>query len=301
MAKNLVDPIDQHLQEMRFYLFVSPHAKDPQPVAFTPGDADYFQEIKRLIGVTTGQAGFQDWITARGVNERIRLMDLRATELASVIAKGELDVPSLQTVSRQLLGLFFPNDQQLSPGSNLPESLPHARTRIATQYKQELATLQDVPNGAEAFRDSMLAFESAAGLGARDVMTIYGITAKESELAGGGLQAFLGFFDQKFRDHDYDTGRDHAQKILTDPALSQPGEIGPLRYTPGEIRPIDHTLDGLHFYQVPPADIDQFRKGLKHRVDQMLRKLSPWLVIAEPAANGIVDGIINHVTKAPQP
>ena len=68
---------------------------------------------------------------------------------------------------------------------------------------------------ATAFRDAVLAFETAAGLGARDQMTIYGVIAKESELAGAGLQAFLGFFAQRFRDHDYDVGRCHARKVLT--------------------------------------------------------------------------------------
>ena len=57
-------------------------------------------------------------------------------------------------------------------------------------------------------------------------MTIYGVIATESELAGAGLLAFPGFFDQRFRDHDYDVGRTHARQVLTDPALNEPGALG---------------------------------------------------------------------------
>ncbi len=57
-------------------------------------------------------------------------------------------------------------------------------------------------------------------------MTIYGVTAMNTELAGAGLQAFLGFFDQEFRDHDYDVGRTHARQVLTNPELAGNGGIG---------------------------------------------------------------------------
>jgi hypothetical protein len=93
-----------------------------------------------------------------------------------------------------------------------------------------MSALGGVAGRANAFRDAVLAFETAAGLGARDQMTIYGVIATESELAGAGLQAFLGFFDQRFRDHDYDVGRTHARQVLTDSALTRPGALGPFRY-----------------------------------------------------------------------
>ncbi len=310
MAKNLVDPIDQHMQEMRFYMFVSPHAKDPTPAKFTPEEADYFQEIKRLIAVTSGQAGFQDWITARGVNKKIELMDLRAEQLAAHIINKDLDLPSLQTISSQLLKLFFPNGEQLSPGSNDPETLAHALARIGGQYKKEMADLAGIPSGPAAFCDSMLAFESAAGLGARDLMTIYGITATSSELAGAGLQAFLGFFDQKYRDHDYDVGRDHAQAVLLGGAVQSeipPDEtgatprtpLGPLRFTPSPIRAIDHSLDGLCLYQVSEADLAQFKKGMETRVDQMIKKLGLAAMVLDPVANLIVSSIIKRAAQPP--
>jgi len=294
MAKNLVDPIDQHLQMERFYMFVSPHEKNPSPVAFRAADANYFQMVKRLIGVATGQAGFQDWITAKEVNDRICKLDERALQLKDVILHGQITVASLQEVATQLLVLFFPNDIHHPPGGE-PETLQAAKDRISKQYTSEMNALAGIAGGAIAFRDSILAFESAAGLGARDLMIIYGITAKESELASTGIQSFLGFFDRKYRDHDYDVGRDHAQKILRDPALSATGQMGPLNFTPGPLRPIDHSLDGSQLHRLSAEDMKQFKSGMNHRVNQMLKEINPALVLADPLADLLVDAIIDHV------
>jgi hypothetical protein len=296
MAKNLVDPIDEHVEPQRFYMFVSPHEKDPSPVEFSASEANYFHMAKRLIGVGTGQAGFEDWITANGVNERISKLDERANQLKDVILHGQITVAALQEVATQLLILFFPNNQHHPPGG-LPETLDAAKDRIAKQYASEMADLAEVRGGAIAFRDAILAFESAAGLGARDLMVIYGITAKESELASTGIQSFLGFFDQRYRDHDYDVGRDHAQKILRDEVLSGPGQIGPLNFTPGAFSAIDHTLDGSQLRRLSPEDIKEFKTGMKHRVNQMLMEINPALILADPIADLLVDTIIGHVTE----
>jgi hypothetical protein len=101
-------------------------------------------------------------------------------------------------------------------------------------------------------------------------------------LAGAGLQAFLGFFDQRFRDHAYDVGRTHARQVLTDPALNEPGAMGPL---------IDPRLDGLTLGHVPVADVQAFKAGLRKRLNQMLRELwRPYLSLpAVPVADLILD------------
>jgi hypothetical protein len=295
MAKNLVDPIDEHVEPERFYMFVSPHEKDPTPVTFEASAATYFQMAKRLIGVGTGQAGFQDWITAKEVNERIRTLDERARQLKEVIIHGQITVASLQEVATQLLALFFPNNRHHPPGGQ-PETLDQAKDRISKQYESEMKELAGIAGGAIAFRDAILAFESAAGLGARDLMIIYGITAKESELASTGIQSFLGFFDKRYRDHDYDVGRDHAQKILLDSELGLPGQIGPLNFTPGTLGAIDDSLNGPQLRRLSPADVNQFKAGMKHRVNQMLKEINPALILTDPIADLIVDAIIGEVT-----
>ncbi len=300
IAKNLVDLADQHQQqESRFYLFVSPHAKDAQANDnFHERNADYAHLAMRLIGVVMGQSGFQDWIMAEGVNAKIALLDERAVGLKDAMLAGSMDQAALAATADSLLTLLFPGGQHLSPGASAAETLDQARQRIAQQYATEIVALAAVPGRAEAFRDAVLAFETAAGLGARDTMTIYGVTANDSELAGAGLSAFLGFFDQSFRDHDYDVGRSHARAMLTNPGLAAPGALGPLRYdtTLNPIRPIDHRLDGLKMRDVPPADLAAFKKGVKNRVNQMLREsIGGWEVLAGPAADALLGMVLDRV------
>jgi predicted acylesterase/phospholipase RssA len=299
MAKNLVDLIDVHLnQDSRFYLFVSPHAKDPKANdSFRENNADYFHLIRRLLSVVIGQSGFQDWITARDMNDRLKLLDDRAEGLKQAITNNDIDVPSLEKTSTSLLALFFPGDTHLSPGATEPETLTDAKARISSQYHQCISEVSDDKGVADAYRDAILAFETAAGLGARDHMTIYGITATDSQLTGGGLEAFLGFFDQKFRDHDYDVGRSHARLILSDPALSEPDALGPIRYTGSPIRQIDSRLDGLKLNQVSHADLEAFKTGLRKRLNQMLRELwgPVFSLAAIPGSDLILDSLLDRM------
>ncbi len=187
------------------------------------------------------------------------------------------------TTASALLNLLFPNGSHVSPGASSPETLPQAQARIASQYEAEMSLLQSVPRSANAFRDAVLAFETAAGLGARDYMTIYGVTATAGELAGAGLQAFLGFFDKRFRDHDYDVGRLHARQVLNDAALTQPGAIGPLHYTGSDIRRLDERLAGLKLRDVPGETLELFKVGLRRRLHQTRGDMGPLCFLSDPA------------------
>jgi hypothetical protein len=302
LAKNLVDEIDFHQdQESRYYLFVSPNAKDATANDnFHSANADYFHLLQRLFSVVIGQSEFQDWITAENLNGRISLLDARANGLKQAILDGKIDVPALQATSTSVLALFFLNGVHTPPGALGPESLADAQERIASQYKLEMDALAGVPRASNAFRDAVLAFETAAGLGARDHMEIYGVTATDGQLAGAGLSAFLGFFDRTFRDHDYDVGRTHARDVLTDPALGKPGAIGPLNWDPAAhpIHPIDHRLDGLKLSHVPNDDLQDFKDGAKQRVNQMLKELiGNWSIFVDPAADGLVTLALNEVIR----
>jgi predicted acylesterase/phospholipase RssA len=308
IAKNLVDVVDGHEdQENRFYLFVSPHAKfGDSNSTFTAANADYISLISRLAKVVMGQAGFQDWITAQAMNDRIDKLDERAKGLAEAIVDNELDVDCLRTAADSLLKLLFPEGQHNPPGSTAPETLTSAQDRIANQYKEEMADLASAfgPASPEAlaFRDAVLTFESAAGLGARDTMQIYGITANESELAGAAVQAFLGFFDQTFRDHDYDIGRTHAKEFLKSAlaggVLAADGELGPIRYDPtlNPVRSIDTGLNGQRFGNIPVADKNEFNAGARARVKQMLKELlGPWALPADLALDALLDPVLDRV------
>src|SRR6185312_3177836 len=146
---------------------------------------------------------------------------------------------------------------------------------------------------------TVLAFETAANLGERDYMRIYGIAVSEELLAGAELSAFLGFFEERYRVHDYDRGRMVARATLHDPVLSEPGELGPIRYTPTHTNPIDSTLNGLLLSQLPSEEQQVFRDGVKKRVNEMVRDLIGFwsypadVVVIDPVMNAI----LNHLFR----
>jgi hypothetical protein len=152
---------------------------------------------------------------------------------------------------------------------------------------------------ADAFRDTVLAFETAANLGHCDYMRIYGIAVSEELLAGAELSGFLGFFDERYRVHDYDRGRMVARLVLTDPVMSQAGELGPIRYTPMHTNPIDSTLNGIQLGQLSIEEQRQFREGVKKRVSEMVRYLIGFwsypadVVVIDPLMNAI----LNHLFR----
>ena len=306
MAKKLVNVIDGHWNnESRFYLFVSPHGKSSRADShFREVDADYFHMMKRLSKVLLGQSEFQDWITAVEMNEQIALMDARAAELVQGLSSGELKSGSLKRVADGLLKVLFRQPKHTGNGNRRvakigKESLSDARRRIEHQYRDEIALLGAGTYSADAFRDTVLAFETAANLGERDYMRIYGIAVSEELLAGAELSAFLGFFDQRYRDHDYDRGRMVARGVLTDPLLSEPGELGPIRYSPTRTNAIDTSLNGLLLSHLSSEEQKVFRDGMKKRVSEMVRDLIGFwsypadVVVIDPLMNAI----LNHLFR----
>jgi predicted acylesterase/phospholipase RssA len=304
MAKNLVNAIDAHWNnESRFYLFVSPHGRNSSADwNFREENADYFHMMKRLAKVLLGQSEFQDWITAVEMNEQIALMDARATELVEGLRSGELKSGSLKRVADGLLNVLFQQPKRAGNRrvAKIPtETLSDARRRIEHQYQEEIAILGEATYSADAFRDTVLALETAANLGERDYMRIYGIAVSEELLAGAELSAFLGFFDQRYRDHDYDRGRMVARGVLTDPVLSEPGELGPIRYSPTRTNAIDTSLNGLLLSQLPIEEQQVFRDGVKRRVSEMVRDLIGFwsypadVVVIDPLMNAI----LNHLFR----
>jgi len=252
MAKNFVDDLDDHLNvDTRFYLFVSPGIRSASnDLTFAERRANYRGAAVALAKSVFQQARFHDWITAETVNAQVDLFNRRAIGLKDAIVKNQVSPQSLNAVADQLLPLFFnPNDPQRTHDRDAAE------IRLKNQFARECGQLGA---SADAWIKSILVFETAAGLGDRDEMVICSITAADSELASGAVAAFLGFFDQRYRDHDYDVGRTKAQAFLANP----PAGLGPIRSNPEPVRQIDHSLDGL---QLGAVDIDK-RKRVKSRL-----------------------------------
>jgi hypothetical protein len=270
MAKNLVDMNDNHLgNDHRFYLFVSPSPMEgKQDLQLTEENTTLAHIGGRLIDIYRGQAVFRDWIEVQDLNDKIELLNQRAGGLADALKSGALNAASLSAVSQQILDLFY-------PAGCTGETQAEAEARLEQQYSGPSYLGGLAPAQTGAFLKAVLTLEKAANLGDHDEMQVYGIVTQGSKLAGAGISAFVGFLDQEFRDHDYDWGRTVAQNLLANPKFQEAHQLGPIRYTPAAIRPIDTQLDGLHLKDIPKADVKSLRAALTRRVGQMVHDAFP--------------------------
>ena len=289
MAKELMDDADGHQHsEERFYLFVSPNPMSDQVDAtLNENNVNMVRVLGRIGSVYMGQAMFQDWVEADAVNARVARLDAQARQLADSLASGtmtEAELASRTASHAALLQLLYP-PQGLQPvGSVLPgdaETQAQAATRLQRQYAAELAQVGGADTAAgQLLLSGIQVLERSAGLGEMDFMQIYGVVIDPGKLAGAGIAAFVGFFDESYRRHDYECGRERVQALIAQmnadaatPASSAEGrldgQLGPIHYTPVPVQ-IDHTLDGLHLNQIRPEDVQTLKEGLTRRVNQIL-------------------------------
>ncbi len=279
LAENLVDEVDRHMDtDSRFYLFIAPHVKGSTAHAdFNETGANLKATALQLLNAVYGQSGFQDWIQAEQVNQSIDLFNQRALGLNHVIAQGRVQPGVLRDAAAALLPLLFAGR---GPEA---ETMAEAQQRLKQQFGQEYGALKTSAGESVAniWIDSILGLETAANLGERDEMVIYGISASETELAGSQLEAFVGFFDQQYRDHDYDVGRTKARAFLqnTSGVLGTKGNLPAINYVPKAINPINHDLDGLAVSDVPRDLRENIKSRLDDRANDLLEELNvPWLV-----------------------
>jgi hypothetical protein len=283
MAKNLVDKIDDHRNiDTRFYLFVAPGAKGSgMNNTFRAADADFLNTIKQLGMAVFQQARFHDWIMAEDLNAKIRLLNERATGLESALIAGTVKPSQLKPASDALIPLLFPANSNFDD-----ENADSARDRLRHQYADEYASLNtNGPTGsADAFIDAILTLEKSAQLGNYEEMLIYGITATDDELAGDPIFAFMGFFDQSYRDHDYDVGRQKARDFIDslNVAAVAPGYtgLGPIRHSPWPDKiAINAALGKATVTDLSPSLRTQLKTQLKNRAYELTTEMQmPWVV-----------------------
>jgi hypothetical protein len=141
---------------------------------------------------------------------------------------------------------------------------------------------------SSAFVEALILVESTARLEETGPMRIYSVTASREELASAPLHAFQGFIDQRYRQHDYDVGRQKMRdRILELNQLHDP--LGPINYQDAAVPiSIDPALNGLTMDRIPVKRREQVRDKLHKRITAAMkaehlnfieRKGIDWLVL----------------------
>ncbi len=218
LAKNLIEYLIQDRlskgdltayndADSRLYLFVSPHSlQSGVSAGFTAEKASFPRMADELARTYTRQAAFHDWIMAEQLNQQVNSLDERAQQLADAIKSGSVNIDELRGAAIQLATLLTG-----STDARMDE-IKRLEVQYAELYSEVGKTGADA---AEAWINSILTLERAAGLQRRDRMNILAVMAEgRKDLAGAGISSFVGFFSRKFREHDYLVGRIKARKYL---------------------------------------------------------------------------------------
>jgi predicted acylesterase/phospholipase RssA len=189
----------------RLYVFVSPNEVKSSAEDLVADNISLRTILPRLLHTYMRQATFHDWIMAESVNQKVRLLDDRAKELADALSNGSVeDLKSLQVASGNLNHLLL--------GVHEAETLVRLRHQYDALYAPLQAKSQEL---ADTFVSAIATLEAAAQLADSDKMHIVAVLADGAkELAGSGMAAFVGFFSRKFREHDYLVGRVKARAYL---------------------------------------------------------------------------------------
>jgi hypothetical protein len=262
LAKELVNHIDQHRDDdSRFFLFVSPDGmKSNMSRDFRAKKAFLLPTGIQLIKCIFHQARYQDWVRAHEINSQVRTFDEHATKLKEVFVSGNINSAALAPVNGPLLAKMFDDAATLNK----------ERARLRDQFRTELAELSALPDAqaANAWIDAILILETSAGLRHREHMEILTITASDDELCGELFFAFGGFFDEKFREYDYNCGRSKAREAI---AEWNNGSIGPIRYTPNDaVPPLNKKLPATQMEDIAEAKREELRDRIVDRADDML-------------------------------
>jgi hypothetical protein len=203
LAKQLVNEIDDNPTdyEKRFFLYVAPGGRQ---LTSSQSDINLLNTGKSLVSAIQEQARFRDWINTSEINEQIEKFDERSDELKNLFLGETFDFRPYQTVSEEILRILYPSQNGDSADNDIQ--------RLMSQFHDEYEELVKNRNEAtaNAWINTILVLEKSADLGSRDLLRIYSITAREKELDGTFLRSFGGFFEEQYRQNDYNTGRRNA-------------------------------------------------------------------------------------------
>ena len=249
--------------ENRFYFYISPNPRESAAnPEFDASTASFADSAKQMLNCVFLQSGFQEWLIQEKDNEKILRLDKQADTLREKLyTTSSEEVFAEQAIIDSMIGLVY--------GANEAEYAADV-ARLATQYRVDVEEKPLPPSHFKLWIDTIAVLEHAAGLGPTNLKTIYTITAKKDELSGELLGAFLGFFDERFRQYDYERGRLNAMLTINGILDKQRDEAVIQKQLPLNIEKRDHHsiqqfLDSSHLNHASMADVQYENRQLAYK------------------------------------
>ena len=173
--------------------------------------------LARVLAMIQSQATLRDWLRAAKINSRVE-WERKLTEILTRLSALEGSAALLGEARAMLTEIY------LDKVARAPTGEADAATRASAERRRDAdlealeKELGPVPN--ELARTLVLALRNAAGLRRKRRLNMVAISPwsvpdPPIPLAGNFLANFGGFFDQGWRQHDYDAGRFAAHYMLT--------------------------------------------------------------------------------------
>lgn len=265
MAVSLAEQNDTNYTdyENRFYFYISPNPRESAAnPEFDATTASFAQSAKQMLNSVYLQSGFQEWLLQEQDNEKVLRLDHQADTLREKLYSATTEeVFAEQAIIDSMIAVVY--------GGNTLEYAADI-ARLATQYRVDVAEKPLPPSHFKLWIDTIAVLEHAAELGPTNLKTIYTITAKKDELSGELLGAFLGFFDERFRQYDYERGRLNAMLTING-ILDKQRDEGviqkqlPLNIEQRDYHSIQQFLDSSHLNHASMADVKYENRELAYK------------------------------------
>lgn len=261
-ARELADTLDDK-DTKRVYLLV-----DPTPPAALAAfkNLDMLSIGMRLVPAILTEAHFRDWRYAIKVNERLKLQQKLVSNMRlalSAFKKEDIEGLNMKLaeVASSIAEYKAGQDKELYLNSN--------KARINKFLTDDAKIINEFSdnNTKDALTNFSFNLEEVSGLKGKKILDIRLLSPEEKgALAGDFLMNFGGFFSPKYREHDFNIGRNVARDFVSKPKTE--GGLGiDLSSYSLEDCPYEPNLDNVDAKDAPIENRKKLRDMLVKRVD----------------------------------
>ncbi len=231
---------------------------------------DYFEKLMgvfgRFAGVLASQATFRDWLKAAHYNSLVEWRDDLMKLFDEVQPKPNSDI---EEKLDDLLFTIYSDKIMRSKGSSEADIDP---VEINKRLEKDLGNRSD--DDSETFNAKLrLAIDLVANLRDKRKLNMVAITPASIEgdgqfpIAGNFLRSFGGFFEEKYRQHDFDVGKHLAAKVLN----ASIGDAKPFLRNEAEVPPAPEPFDPEpHYRELDNLKRARFEKLINDHLDKSL-------------------------------
>ncbi len=225
---------------------------------------DYMSKLMgvfgRFAGVLASQAAYRDWLKAAHYNSLVEWRDDLMKMFDDLQPKPGSDIEKklddlIETIYREKAARSTGGDDDLVETEKIQEKIKNDLADNSFNTKLKLA-IDLVANLHKKRKLNMVAITPASQEGDAD-----------HPIAGNFLRSFGGFFEEKFRQHDFEVGKHLAAKVLN----ASIGDAKPFLKEEADVPPAPQPIDPEpHYRELDNLRRANFEKLIEEHIDSSL-------------------------------